>query len=156
MLQFRGKTLLLAVLLAVSMFPQVSVIAPLFLALRELRLIDTYVGLALPHAAFATPLAVWLLTALFRQLPRELEEAAAIDGCGPFRFFLMIALPMSRPVLATISVLAIVHSTIATAAKARAGRDPTTATSTSPAIATQPTAGGIEIAHCPESALSTS
>jgi ABC-type glycerol-3-phosphate transport system permease component len=109
-LQFRGKNLLLAVLLAVSMFPQVSVIAPVFLALRELHLIDTYVGLALPHAAFATPLAVWLLTALFRQIPRELEEAAMMDGASRLRVMREIVFPLAAPALASTAILVFLFS----------------------------------------------
>ena len=69
-LRFRGRGLLLALVLAVSMFPQISIVPPLYLILRELRLIDTYPGLVLPYVTFSAPLAVWLLTAFFRQLPR--------------------------------------------------------------------------------------
>jgi ABC-type glycerol-3-phosphate transport system permease component len=109
-LQFGGKNLLLALLLAVSMFPQVSVIAPLFLALRELRLIDTYVGLALAHAAFATPLAVWLLTALFRQIPRDVEEAAMMDGASRLRVMRDVVFPLAAPALASTAILTFLFS----------------------------------------------
>jgi len=74
-LRFRGKVPLLGLVLAVSMFPQISVVSPLFLLLRSLRLIDTYPGLILPYLTFALPLTVWLLVGFFRQLPAELEEA---------------------------------------------------------------------------------
>jgi ABC-type glycerol-3-phosphate transport system permease component len=109
-LQFGGKSLLLALLLAVSMFPQVSVIAPLFLALRELRLIDSYPGVVLPHAAFATPLAVWLLTALFRQIPRELEEAAMVDGASRLRIMRDVIFPLAAPALASTAILTFLFS----------------------------------------------
>src|SRR5690606_13243177 len=70
-LRFRGKRVLLALVLAVSMFPQISIVSPLYLLLRELRLIDTYPGLVLPYLTFATPLTVWLLVGYFRQLPAD-------------------------------------------------------------------------------------
>jgi ABC-type glycerol-3-phosphate transport system permease component len=104
-LPIRGKSLLLAVLLAVSMFPQMSVIAPLFLILRELRLIDTYPGLVLPHITFAMPLAVWLLTAFFRQIPRELEEAAS-----RLRSLRDVVLPLAAPALASTAILTFLFS----------------------------------------------
>lgn len=109
-LPMRGKGPLLALLLAVSMFPQISVIAPLFLALRELRLIDTYPGLVLPHAAFATPLAVWLLTAFFRQMPRELEEAAMLDGASRLRTMRDVVFPLAAPALASTAILTFLFS----------------------------------------------
>ena len=109
-LPIRGKSLLLAVLLAVSMFPQMSVIAPLFLILRELRLIDTYPGLVLPHITFAMPLAVWLLTAFFRQIPRELEEAAMLDGASRLRALRDVVLPLAAPALASTAILTFLFS----------------------------------------------
>jgi ABC-type glycerol-3-phosphate transport system permease component len=109
-LRFPGKSLLLALLLAISMFPQVSVIAPLFLALRELHLIDTYVGVALPHAAFATPLTVWLLTAFFRQIPRELSEAAMMDGASRLRIMRDVIFPLATPALASTAILTFLFS----------------------------------------------
>jgi raffinose/stachyose/melibiose transport system permease protein len=85
-------------------------VLPLFITVRSVDLLNNPLGVALPQAAFLLPTSVIVLRPFFRAIPPELEEAAAMDGCGPFRFFLRIALPMSRPVLATISVLAIVHS----------------------------------------------
>ncbi|HEU5305572.1 MAG TPA: carbohydrate ABC transporter permease, partial [Gemmatimonadales bacterium] len=84
-LQFRGKSALLGFILAVGMFPQISVVSPLYLFLRELHLINTYPGLVLPYLTFAMPLTVWLLVGFFRQLPAELEEAAMVDGAGRLR-----------------------------------------------------------------------
>ena len=68
-LRFRGKTLLLGMILAVSMFPQIAIVSPLFLLLRSVRLIDTYPGLVLPYLTFAMPLAVWLLVGLLPPAP---------------------------------------------------------------------------------------
>jgi len=109
-LPMRGKGALLALLLAVSMFPQISVIAPLFLVLRELGLIDTYPGLVLPHVTFATPLAVWLLAGFLRQLPRELEEAAMVDGAGRLRAMRDVVLPLAAPALASTAILTFLYS----------------------------------------------
>jgi ABC-type glycerol-3-phosphate transport system permease component len=109
-LPIRGKTPLLALLLAVSTFPQISVIAPLFLALRELRLIDTYAGVVVPHVTFATPLAVWLLTAFFRQMPRDIEEAAMLDGASRLRTLRDVVLPLAAPALASTAILTFLFS----------------------------------------------
>ena len=108
-LRLRGKTALLAGILAISMFPQISVVGPLFLLLRELRLIDTYPGLVLPYVTFATPLAVWMLTGLFRQLPRDLEEAAMVDGAGRLRVLWDVVLPLAAPGLASTAILTFLY-----------------------------------------------
>lgn len=108
-LRLRGKTALLAVVLAVSMFPQISIVGPLYLVLRELRLINTYPGLILPYVTFATPLAVWLLAGYFRQLPRELEEAAMVDGAGRLRALRDVVLPLAAPGLASTAILTFLY-----------------------------------------------
>ena len=108
-LRFPGRRLLLAAVLAVSMFPQISVVPPLYLVLRELGLIDTYPGLVLPYMTFAMPLAIWLLLGFFRQLPPELEHAARVDGAGTLRVLLEIVVPLSAPALATTAVLTFVY-----------------------------------------------
>lgn len=92
------------------LFPVAVAFLPLFVTLRTVDLINNPFGVALPQAAFALPTSIIVLRPFFRSIPAELEEAAAIDGCGPFRFFYRIALPMSRPVLATVSVLVVVTS----------------------------------------------
>ena len=74
-LRFRGKRLVLGTILAVTMFPQISIVSPLYLLLRQLGLINTYPGLVLPYLTFAMPLTVWLLVGYFRQLPTELEDS---------------------------------------------------------------------------------
>jgi ABC-type glycerol-3-phosphate transport system permease component len=108
-LQFRGKTAILAFILAVSMFPQITIVSPLYLVLRELHLIDTYPGLILPYVTFAMPLTVWLLVGFFRQLPRELEEAAMMDGAGRVRSFVEIVLPLAMPGLVTTAIITFIY-----------------------------------------------
>jgi ABC-type glycerol-3-phosphate transport system permease component len=104
-----GKRLLLALVLAVSMFPQISIVAPLYLMLRELRLLDTYPGLVLPYLTFSMPLAVWLLTGFFRHLPRDLEEAAMLDGASRGRILRQIVLPIAAPGLASTAILTFLY-----------------------------------------------
>jgi len=108
-LRFRGKRPVLGFILAVTMFPQISIVSPLYLVLRALKLIDTYPGLIFPYMTFAMPLTVWLLVGFFRQLPRELEEAAMIDGASRLRIFREIILPLSVPGLATTAILTFVY-----------------------------------------------
>ncbi len=109
-LQFRGKTILLGFILAVGMFPQISVVSPLYLLLRSLHLINTYPGLVLPYLTFAMPLTVWLMVGFFRQLPAELEEAAIVDGASRFRAFREVIIPLALPGIATTAILTFVYS----------------------------------------------
>lgn len=109
-LDFRFKTPILGFILAVTMFPQISIVSPLYLLLRAVGLMDTYPGLVLPYLTFSMPLAVWLLTGYFRQLPPELEEAAYMDGAGRFRTFREIVLPASVPGLVTTGILTFLYA----------------------------------------------
>lgn len=109
-LPMRGKTVLLALLLAVSMFPQISIVAPLFLVLRAIGLLDTYPGLVLPYVTFTTPLAVWLLTGFFRQMPPDLEEAALIDGASRLRVIRDVVVPLAAPGLASTAILTFLYA----------------------------------------------
>lgn len=108
--QFRAKGPLLAFVLAVSMFPQISLVSPLFLLLRGLGLINTYPGLVVPYLTFAMPLTIWFLVGFFRQLPAELEEAAMLDGASRWRAFREIALPLAWPGIATTGLLTFLYS----------------------------------------------
>jgi raffinose/stachyose/melibiose transport system permease protein len=107
---FRGREAVYVFFVLGLLFPVAVAILPLFITLRSFGLINSPLGVALPQAAFALPTTIIVLRPFFRAIPAELEEAAAIDGCGPFRFFWKIVLPLSRPVLATVSVVAIVAS----------------------------------------------
>lgn len=108
-LRFRGKTAILAFILAVTMFPQISIVSPLYLLLRWLGLINTYPGLILPYLTFAMPLTVWLLTSFFRQLPADLEEAALVDGAGRWRTLTQVVLPLAAPGLAATAILTFLY-----------------------------------------------
>ena len=108
-LRFRGRSALLALVLAVTMFPQISIVAPLYLGLRALGLVDTFPGLVLPYLTFAMPLTVWLLVGYFRQLPAEIEEAARMDGASRLRVLREIVLPLSLPALSATAVLTFVY-----------------------------------------------
>jgi ABC-type glycerol-3-phosphate transport system permease component len=108
-LRFRGRHLVLAVLLAVGMFPQIALVSPLFLLLRAAGLTNTYPGLILPYVTFAMPLAVYLLVGAFRGLPRDLEDAALCDGASRLRVLGEIVLPLTWPALATTAVLTFIY-----------------------------------------------
>jgi len=108
-MRFRGRRVLLAGVLAVAMFPQISIVSPLYLLLRALGLIDSYPGLVLPYLTFAMPLTIWLLVGFFRQLPPDLEEAAWVDGAGRLRTLLEVVLPVAAPAVATTAILTFVY-----------------------------------------------
>lgn len=107
---FRGRELLFTMFAAGLMFPFAVAILPLFILLRALGLLDNPLGVILPQAAFGLPVTIIILRSFFRTIPAEIEEAATLDGCGRLGFFWRVLLPMARPALATVSVLAIVAS----------------------------------------------
>ena len=109
-LHFRFKRTLMAMVLAVSTFPQVSIVPSLFLILRSLGLIDTIPGLVLPYLTFATPLAVWLMTGFFRELPMDLEDAARLDGASQLRAVVEVAVPLAAPAVATTAILTFLYA----------------------------------------------
>ncbi len=107
---FRGRELFYTLFTVGLLFPVAIGILPIFIMVRNLGLLDNPLGVALPQAAFGLPMTIIILRPFFASIPSDLQDAAAIDGAGPFRFFWKILLPLSRPVLATVSVLAIVGS----------------------------------------------
>jgi multiple sugar transport system permease protein len=109
-LPIAGKSVILGVALVTSMFPPIAVISPLYLLMREFGLRDTLFAVGLTHAVYSLPLAVWLLTSFFQQLPKELYQAARIDGCTPLQAFLTIMLPLARPGLAVAALLVFIYS----------------------------------------------
>ena len=105
---FKGRGLLLMAILAVSMFPQVAVLAGMFELIRFLGLYNLSIGLVLPYMIFTLPFTVWVLTTFMKQLPRELEEAAIMDGCGPARIIREVFLPLLWPALVSTGLLAFI------------------------------------------------
>ncbi len=108
--EFPGREIAYTIFTLGLLFPVTVAILPLLILVRDLGLLDNPIGLALPEAAFALPLTIIILRPFFRSIPTELEDAASIDGCGSLGFFFRILLPLSRPVLVTVAVLAIVSS----------------------------------------------
>jgi len=109
-LPLKGHQFVLAFVLAVSMFPQIAMVPSLYLMLRGVGLLDTYPGLVLPYLTFALPLAVWLLSGFFRQLPADLEDAAMLDGASRVRALREIVLPLAGPGVATTGILVFLSS----------------------------------------------
>ena len=107
---FRGRELIFTLFTVGLMFPFAVAILPLYILLRELGLLDNPLGVILPQVAFGLPVTIIILRGFFRTIPPDVEEAATLDGCTPFSFFWRILLPMARPALATVSVLAVVAS----------------------------------------------
>jgi ABC-type glycerol-3-phosphate transport system permease component len=91
------------------MFPQISIVSPLFLVLRGLGLVNTYPGLVAPYVTFAMPLTVWLLVGYLRQLPYEIEQAALVDGASRGRVLVEIVLPLAAPALAATGILTFIY-----------------------------------------------
>jgi multiple sugar transport system permease protein len=108
--RFRGANAFGVALLLIQMFPPVVLIVPLFIVMAKLHLIDTYLGLVLALMTFNMPFVTWLLRGYFLSLPRELEDAARIDGCGRFGVLFRIALPLAAPGVAAIATLAMVSA----------------------------------------------
>jgi raffinose/stachyose/melibiose transport system permease protein len=107
---FRGRELFFTLFAIGLMFPFAVAVLPLFVLLREFDLLDNPLGVILPQVGFGLPMTIIILRQFFRTIPGELEEAAIIDGCSKFGFFWRVLLPMARPALGTVSVLAIVTS----------------------------------------------
>lgn len=103
-LPMRGKFTTLMLLLMISVFPAIAVIAPLYLLMRELDWLNSYQALILPYAAFNLPFAIWILRNYFLGIPREMEEMGRIDGANPLRTLWSIILPMALPGLFTAGV----------------------------------------------------
>jgi raffinose/stachyose/melibiose transport system permease protein len=108
--QFPGREALFTLFALGLLFPAAVAILPLYILLRTVGLLENPLGVALPLAAFGIPLTIIILRPFFRSIPVELEDAAAIDGCSRFGFFWRVLLPLSRPALSTVAVLALVGS----------------------------------------------
>ena len=104
-LKFPGKQAILAVSLAVVMFPQISLVGPLYNLWRQIGLYDTWPGLIIPYMTFALPLSIYTLSAFFREIPWELEQAAQVDGATPFQAFRKVIAPLATPGIVTTFIL---------------------------------------------------
>lgn len=109
-LHFKGKKVVLLSILAISMFPTISTVSPLFLILKNMNLLNTYAGLVIPYTTFALPFSIWLLTNFFGQLPKGFEEAATIDGCSRLQTFFKIMLPLIKPATFSVGLLVFINS----------------------------------------------
>jgi multiple sugar transport system permease protein len=104
-LNFPGKAIMLGAALMIAMFPPISIVGPLYNMWRNLGLFDTWPGLIIPYLTFALPLAIYTLTAFFREIPWELEQAAQVDGATPFQAFRKVIVPLAAPGVATTAIL---------------------------------------------------
>ncbi|MHB1593622.1 MAG: carbohydrate ABC transporter permease [Streptosporangiaceae bacterium] len=100
----RGKFSLLVVLLMISVFPEIAIIAPLYLLMREIGWLNSYQALILPYTAFNLPFAIWILRNYFLGIPKEMEETGRLDGAGPLRTMWSIVLPQALPGLFTAGI----------------------------------------------------
>jgi raffinose/stachyose/melibiose transport system permease protein len=108
--KFFGSSMLLGYITLGLLFPAATAVLSLFIKVRDLGLLDTYFGVALPQVAFGLAMSILLLRRFFRDLPQELLEAALVDGCSYINFYRYVTLPLSRPILATVGTIAFVNS----------------------------------------------
>jgi multiple sugar transport system permease protein len=104
-LTFPGKRLILAICIAVVVFPQISIVGPLYNLWRQIGLYDTWPGLIIPYLTFALPLSIFTLSSFFREIPWELEQAAQIDGATPFQAFRKVIAPLATPGIVTTFII---------------------------------------------------
>jgi len=104
-LEFRGKRLVLSLALAIAMFPVVSLVGPLFDMWRAVGLFNTWPGLIIPYMSFTLPLAIWTLSAFFREIPWEMEQAAQVDGATNWQAFRKVIVPLAAPGVFTAAIL---------------------------------------------------
>ncbi|HKE80077.1 MAG TPA: carbohydrate ABC transporter permease [Solirubrobacteraceae bacterium] len=104
-LKLRGKFIILGIVLSVTTFPQIAIAAPLFKLWTDINLYNTRIGLIIPYLTFALPLAIYILVSFFREIPKDLEEAALVDGATHFQAFRKVVVPLAAPGLATAGIL---------------------------------------------------
>ena len=104
-LDFKGKRLVLSIALAIAMFPVVSLVGPLFDMWRTFHLFNTWPGLIIPYLSFTLPLAIWTLSAFFREIPWEMEQAAQVDGATSWQAFRKVIVPLAAPGVFTAAIL---------------------------------------------------
>jgi multiple sugar transport system permease protein len=109
-LEFPGKRVLIGVVLLISMFPAISLVTPLFNIERRIGLFDTWPGLIIPYITFALPLAIYTLSAFFREIPSDLEKAAKMDGATPAQAFRKVIAPLAAPGIVTTAILVFIFA----------------------------------------------
>ena len=109
-IKFRGKTVIILGILAVSMFPQISIVGYLFKFMTQIRWINTYQALVFPYIAWVLPLSLWILIGYFMQLPSELDEAAMVDGATRMQTLTKIVIPLATPGIFSTALLAFIGS----------------------------------------------
>jgi multiple sugar transport system permease protein len=109
-LDFAGKAIILSGSLAVAMFPPISIVGSLFNLWRNIGLFDTWPGLIIPYMTFTLPLAIYTLSAFFREIPWELEQAAQVDGATPFQAFTKVIAPLAAPGVFTTAILVFIFA----------------------------------------------
>jgi multiple sugar transport system permease protein len=109
-LRFRFKSTVMTLILAISFFPSVAIIAPLFIQYTQLGLIDTYASVIITDTVFALPLTIWLLVAFFRELPVDLEDAARVDGATTIQAFRKVIVPLAAPGVFTTAILTFIYA----------------------------------------------
>jgi multiple sugar transport system permease protein len=107
-LKMNYKFILLGIVLTISTFPQIAIAAPLFRLWTDIGLYNTLAGLIIPYLTFALPLSIYILVSFFREIPRDLEEAALVDGATNFEAFRKVIVPLAAPGLATTAILAFI------------------------------------------------
>jgi multiple sugar transport system permease protein len=108
-LDFPGKRLLVASALLIAMFPAISLVNPMFNLWRTLGIFDTWIGLIIPYMTFSLPLSIYTLSAFFREIPWELERAAALDGATPLQAFRRVIVPLAAPGIFTTAILVFLY-----------------------------------------------
>jgi len=104
-LRLKGKFLILGIVLTISTFPQIAIAAPLFKLWSDIGIFNTWIGLIIPYLTFALPLSIYILVSFFREIPKDLEEAALVDGATNFQAFRKVVVPLAAPGLATAGIL---------------------------------------------------
>jgi multiple sugar transport system permease protein len=109
-LRFHFKSTVMTLILAISFFPAVAIIAPLFIQFSQTGLIDTYASVIITDVVFALPLTIWLLVAFFRELPVDLEDAAKVDGATTIQAFRKVIVPLAAPGVFTTAILTFIFA----------------------------------------------
>jgi trehalose/maltose transport system permease protein len=109
-LRFKGKFVILGLVLAITTFPGIAIAAPLFRLWSDIGIYNTWIGLIIPYLTFALPLAIYILVSFFKEIPKDLEEAALVDGATHFQAFRKVVVPLAAPGLATAGILTFIFA----------------------------------------------